>query len=296
MPRAPKKYHYLYKTTNTINGKFYVGIHSTDDLEDGYLGSGTYLWYSIRKYGKENFITEKLKFFGDRKSLIEAEEKFIDDTFIKNSLCMNLQKGGCQAREIDDTTRTRMSESAKNKIFTDKHKANISAGLKKAHFETPVSAETKTKIGAKHKGKILSDETKAKIAEGSRGNTSHKGFLHSEESKQKMAEASRGKSASAETRLKMSINATSRVHSEATKQRLSELNTGKILSDEHRQKLSESHKGHKPSGETLRKRSETMKLKYANGFSPRAGTKMSDKTKRKMAESQRLRREREHQI
>ncbi len=53
-----KKYHFIYKTTNLINGKFYIGMHSTSNLKDGYLGSGKRLWFSIKYHGRENHIIE----------------------------------------------------------------------------------------------------------------------------------------------------------------------------------------------------------------------------------------------
>ena len=54
----PRKFHFIYKTTCSVNGKYYYGMHSTDDLEDGYIGSGTKLWHSIKKHGLENFKME----------------------------------------------------------------------------------------------------------------------------------------------------------------------------------------------------------------------------------------------
>ena len=42
---------FIYKTTNLINGKYYIGMHSTDNLEDVYIGSGKRLWFSIKNYG-----------------------------------------------------------------------------------------------------------------------------------------------------------------------------------------------------------------------------------------------------
>jgi hypothetical protein len=89
-----KKYHFLYKTTNLLNGKFYIGIHSTSNLKDGYLGSGTQLRRSIRKYGEENFKMEILQFFNDRQNLFEEERKLINKDLLKDPLCMNLKPGG----------------------------------------------------------------------------------------------------------------------------------------------------------------------------------------------------------
>lgn len=89
-----KKYHFLYKTTNLVNGKYYYGMHSTNNLQDRYPGSGKYLWYAIKKYGKENFHIEILEFFDTRESLVEAEKKLITEIQVKDSNCMNLKPGG----------------------------------------------------------------------------------------------------------------------------------------------------------------------------------------------------------
>ena len=102
MPRAKYKYHYLYKTTNLINNKFYVGMHSTSNLEDGYLGSGLRLRRSIRKYGKENFKFDILEFFEDREKLIEAEINMVNSDLIKEELCMNIKEGGCGGFSNDE--------------------------------------------------------------------------------------------------------------------------------------------------------------------------------------------------
>jgi hypothetical protein len=58
--RKQHNYHYIYKTTCTITGKYYVGMHSSSNLEDGYIGSGKKLWNSVRKHGRENHIIEIL--------------------------------------------------------------------------------------------------------------------------------------------------------------------------------------------------------------------------------------------
>lgn len=53
----------IYKTTNLLNGMFYIGKHQTEDPNDSYLGSGVYLKRAIAKYGKCNFKKEVLYVF-----------------------------------------------------------------------------------------------------------------------------------------------------------------------------------------------------------------------------------------
>ena len=89
-----RKYHILYKTTCLITKRFYIGMHSTDNLEDGYIGSGKQLWRSINKHGKDNHDTEILETLPDRSSLKEREKHIVNEKFLKDKMCMNLAIGG----------------------------------------------------------------------------------------------------------------------------------------------------------------------------------------------------------
>lgn len=88
-----RKHHYIYKITR-FDGKYYIGLHSTDNLDDGYFGSGKYLWNSIRKYGKEAHTKEIIEFLPDRNSLKIREAEIVNEECVRDSLCMNLKLGG----------------------------------------------------------------------------------------------------------------------------------------------------------------------------------------------------------
>lgn len=94
MSRKQKKYHYIYKTIDTRNGNFYIGMHSTDDLNDGYVGSGTRLKKLIYKYGKDIFSMEILEFLPDRESLKKREAEIVNSDLLLEDKCMNLKVGG----------------------------------------------------------------------------------------------------------------------------------------------------------------------------------------------------------
>ncbi len=87
-------YYTVYKTTNLVNGKFYIGMHKTKDLNDGYRGSGKYLKYAVDKYGEDNFVTETLHVFDNEYQMKLAEKILVvPDTEISYNLCEG-GKGG----------------------------------------------------------------------------------------------------------------------------------------------------------------------------------------------------------
>lgn len=89
-----KKYHIVYKTTNIVNNKIYVGIHSTNRLEDGYIGSGWVLKDAIKKYGKDKFFREVLYLFHTREAALAMEAEIVDQEFIDRTDTYNLVLGG----------------------------------------------------------------------------------------------------------------------------------------------------------------------------------------------------------
>jgi hypothetical protein len=89
-----RKFHYLYKITNNINGKYYIGRHSTDNLDDSYYGSGVGIVNAITKYGKENFSKEILHQCETTEELWELEKKVVNADVVKDKNSYNMAFGG----------------------------------------------------------------------------------------------------------------------------------------------------------------------------------------------------------
>lgn len=151
----------IYKTTNLINGKFYIGKHKTKNLHDGYLGSGKLLKRAIKKYGAENFHKEILHECKTEKQMNILEKILvIQDTELNYNLCAG-GKGGFG--------------------YINSTGLGGTKGLKH-------SKEAIEKIRSSRKNQKLSEETKRKISQSKIGNKVWVGRKHSEETKRKISE------------------------------------------------------------------------------------------------------------
>jgi len=154
-------YHFIYKTTNTLNGMFYIGRHSTKDLNDGYLGSGKYLKNAIKKYGRENFLREILEFCNSSDDLWLLEEKYITREMISSDTCYNQSFGG-----INHIASLKRNNYKKFLIHqSNAGKKGGKASLSRFTSEEKTNWHRKGGLassGSKGKTWILSEETKNK--------------------------------------------------------------------------------------------------------------------------------------
>lgn len=84
--------HFIYKTTHK-NGKYYIGRHSTANLDDGYLGSGR--WVSQIK-DKTTLAREILEYADDFDQLVVLEDRYLAEHHGKPD-CMNMSNKGTGA-------------------------------------------------------------------------------------------------------------------------------------------------------------------------------------------------------
>lgn len=87
-------YYTVYKTTNLINGKIYIGKHITMNPNDKYLGSGKQIKAAIVKYGKENFKKEVLFIFDNKHDMTNKEKDLVTEEFCKRLDTYNMHEGG----------------------------------------------------------------------------------------------------------------------------------------------------------------------------------------------------------
>ena len=141
-------YYTIYKTTNKINGKFYIGKHQTTDPNDSYYGSGIKLQLAIEKYGKDNFTKEVLFIFDNEHDMTQKEKEIITEEFVSRKDTYNVGIGGEGGPHFKGKTHSLESRSKMGNRRTQ-----------------PLSIEAREKISQANRRRKFSDETKKKISE-----------------------------------------------------------------------------------------------------------------------------------
>lgn len=185
-------YGYIYKTTNLINNKIYVGQkHSSRFLGNRYLGSGRRLKDAIRCYGKENFKVELLEEVESKELMDEREIYWIAHYHATNKeIGYNLSEGG-------NVNRTLVGENNPfyGKHFTQETLQHLSE-VRKGKVLRPHTKEEKEHMRKVMRGRIITQEARQKLSNNAKTNPNYgmRGKHCSEETKQKLRLAHLGKS------------------------------------------------------------------------------------------------------
>jgi len=202
----------IYKITNLINGKIYVGQDAFD--KRSYYGSGICIKRAIQKYGIENFKKEILEHCKTKKQLNKKEIYWIKKLNSKAPNGYNIVNGGTGGDILSQLSKKQQKET-KQKIS-------------KAHKNSEVAAKHRLELSEAKRGTRLTKGTKQKMSKAAKGNQRRKGILHTETTKQKISESLIG-----------------RIVSEITKQKMSKAHTNKKrkpFTERHKQNMSKARR------------------------------------------------------
>jgi hypothetical protein len=225
----------IYKTTNLVNDKIYIGRDTKDDPD--YFGSGTMYKLAEKKYGKENFEKTTIDISDDFTELCFKEIFWIDFYSARSpEIGYNIAIGGdsvMYGRKHTEESKKKIglkSLGRKDSEETTAKKRIANTGQLNPMFGK--TGQESPTFGRKH-----SEEAIQKMSEAKKGKTTWmKGKTHSEETKRKLSEANKGKKPSEESRLKNSVANSGKNNAMY----------GKKHSEEIRQKMSKALKGRIP--------------------------------------------------
>jgi hypothetical protein len=162
MARKEHQYYYIYKTTCNVTGKYYIGMHSTSNLDDGYVGSGKRLWKSLNKHGKENHSIEILEWYSDRNSLKLREKELVNEEILNDPMCMNLVIGGGGGKISEDQQKHRSSCGGKS-AWLKNRELQLSFVKKGGQVTKEKGVGLFSKENKRNTGQLHTCETKIKI-------------------------------------------------------------------------------------------------------------------------------------
>lgn len=165
-------YHFIYKTTSN-SGKYYIGRHSTKDIQDGYFGSGKW----IRSIKDRNILTREILEFCDEKNLKSAEKKYLEEHVGKeNCMNFNLSAVGFSSGLLNPAHTDAEKLRRRNAALGDKNPSKRQEVRKKM-------SESQKGRPSPNKGKKMSEDFKLKVS------NARKGIKYSEEGRKKLSES-----------------------------------------------------------------------------------------------------------
>lgn len=191
----------IYKITNLVNGKTYIGQHKYTKLNDRYMGSGILIKKAIKKYGRENFKKEILYKDIQYKDTANSVEVFaIAKERALGKAEYNIDNGGTGSSRFSDKTRKKMSNAQRGKKkghLSEETKRKISEanrGRPTWNKGGHISKDVKKRISETEKGKKVSDETRRKQSEAHKGQVAwNRGKKCSIETRERISKANRGR-------------------------------------------------------------------------------------------------------
>jgi len=163
-------YYTIYKTTNQLNGKTYIGYHSTKDLNDSYLGSGKILKQAIKKHGIDNFTKEILYIFPTREEALQKEAEIVDEAFVRDDNTYNMKVGGeggfdhtysdseISKRRVEGVRKAFKEGRSKGWQLTDEQRSEMFSGKKNGFHGKRHTKEAKERISKAMQKKKMPEE------------------------------------------------------------------------------------------------------------------------------------------
>jgi group I intron endonuclease len=183
----------IYKITNTVNGKIYIGqtiqtLKNRKNRKKDHRNCGERLQHlalcrAFKKYGFENFEWTTIYYAKDKNDLDEMEKYYIQ--FYKTMsprYGYNMTFGG-EGGQHPEEIKKKISRSLKGRVFSEETKKKLSLSLKGKYTK-----EKSSWWGRKH-----TEEERKKIGDAQKGQKNHNyGKKATEETRKKMSESHRG--------------------------------------------------------------------------------------------------------